>query len=402
FKSTDYSSQLGTLTVVRNSDTTGSGTGGLVTWTFTANDGALAQLAAGQTVHEVYNVTLNDQHGGVITQDVIITINGVNDAPVLAPSNPGLTTITEDQSNNPGQTVASFADPSISDVDNGAVKGIAVTGLTSANGTWQYSINGGSTWSNIGAVSNGSALLLADTDLIRFVPNGHNGSSDTITYRAWDQTSGSHGTTADTTVNGGTTAFSTATDTAHLTVIAVDIAPVVDLNEDTSGFNNAVSYPKPVSPIHITHEPAITDPDSATLVSMAITLTNPQDNSTGPGGAGVNIKEILSLDAAAAALAAADGLTVTFTSNVAHLTDPVTLTITGSASVADYQAILAGVQYADTKGGNHNNTDRIVSVVVNDGTLDSVPRTVTIHVAAPAGVAGEPINLALADPSADH
>src|SRR5262249_41951149 len=146
FKSTDYSSQLGTLTVVRNSDTTGSGTGGLVTWTFTANDGALAQLAAGQTVHEVYNVTLNDQHGGVITQDVIITINGVNDAPVLAPSNPGLTTITEDQSNNPGQTVASFADPSISDVDNGAVKGIAVTGLTSANGTWQYSINGGSTW----------------------------------------------------------------------------------------------------------------------------------------------------------------------------------------------------------------------------------------------------------------
>ena len=50
----------------------------------------------------------------------------------------------------------------------------------------------------------------------------------------------------------------------------------------------------------------------------------------------------------------------------------------------------------------HNTTDRIVTVVVNDGTLDSVTQTVTIHMAAPAGVAGEPINLALADPSADH
>ena len=41
-------------------------------------------------------------------------------------------------------------------------------------------------------------------------------------------------------------------------------------------------------------------------------------------------------------------------------------------------------------------------MVVNDGTLNSATQTVTIHVAFPAGVAGEPINLALAEPSADH
>jgi hypothetical protein len=93
---------------------------------------------------------------------------------------------------------------------------------------------------------------------------------------------------------------------------------------------------------------------------------------------------------------------VSFTSDVAHLTDPVTLSVTGSATLAVYQAILAGVQYSDTKGGSHNTTDRIVNVVVNDGTLDSNVATVTIHVAAPAGVAGDPINLALADPSPDH
>ena len=45
-----------------------------------------------------------------------------------------------------------------------------------------------------------------------------------------------------------------------------------------------------------------------------------------------------------------------------------------------------------------------MTVVVNDGTLTSATQTVTIHVSKffPAGVAGEPINLALAEPSADH
>ena len=58
--------------------------------------------------------------------------------------------------------------------------------------------------------------------------------------------------------------------------------------------------------------------------------------------------------------------------------------------------------YTDTKTGAHDTIDRIVTVVVNDGSLNSATQTVTIHVAAPAGVAGEPINLALADPSTDH
>src|SRR5262249_47566663 len=53
FKGTDYAlGQLGSLTAVKTTDTTGSGTGGLLTWTFTATDAALNQLAQGQIVHE--------------------------------------------------------------------------------------------------------------------------------------------------------------------------------------------------------------------------------------------------------------------------------------------------------------------------------------------------------------
>ena len=43
-----------------------------------------------------------------------------------------------------------------------------------------------------------------------------------------------------------------------------------------------------------------------------------------------------------------------------------------------------------------------MTVVVNDGTLNSTTQTVTIHIASPAGVAGNPINLALDSLSADH
>src|SRR5262249_57015167 len=67
FKGTDYAlGQLGSLTAVKTTDTTGSGTGGLLTSTFTATDSALHQLAKGQTVHETYTITLDDDRKSVV------------------------------------------------------------------------------------------------------------------------------------------------------------------------------------------------------------------------------------------------------------------------------------------------------------------------------------------------
>jgi hypothetical protein len=197
------------------------------TWTLTTT------LASGTYNH--FNATAIDEVGNAANVATTQTVQ-VNDAPVLTPISPTLTTITEDQTTNvtdPGQTVSSFIGASISDVDAGAVKGIAITALTSTDGTWQYSIDGGTTWTAIGAVSNNVALLLDASDKIRFLPDGNNGGSDTITYRAWDETAGTHGTTADTSANGGATAFSTATDTAHLAVTSVNDAPVATITPTT-------------------------------------------------------------------------------------------------------------------------------------------------------------------------
>ena len=104
-----------------------------------------------------------------------ITVTSVNDAPVLTPSAPTLTTITEDQTTNAGQTVASFVGGSISDVDISALQGIAVNATSNGIGTWQYTLDNGTTWAAVGAVSSTSSLLLRSTDYLRFVPNSQNG-----------------------------------------------------------------------------------------------------------------------------------------------------------------------------------------------------------------------------------
>ncbi len=78
-----------------------------------------------------------------------------------------------------------------------------------------------------------------------FEPNADfNGTiTDAITLRAWDQTSGTAGNQVDTSVNGGTTTFSSATDTANLTVTAVNDAPVFTSTAvETVDEDSAYSY----------------------------------------------------------------------------------------------------------------------------------------------------------------
>src|SRR5437660_1527149 len=78
------------------------------------------------------------------TATASIMVTSVNDAPVLAGSN-NFTTITEDQFGNSGDLISTLIAGQVSDVDSGAVQGIAVTGLVSGNGGWQDSLDNGTT-----------------------------------------------------------------------------------------------------------------------------------------------------------------------------------------------------------------------------------------------------------------
>jgi large repetitive protein len=72
-----------------------------------------------------------------------------------------------------------------------------------------------------------------------------------------------------------------------------------------------------------------------------------------------------------------------------------TLTLTGSSSVANYQTALASVTYFNTSD-NPSGAARTVTIITNDGTLDSTPATDTINVTpvndAPVVTAGHTLS----------
>jgi hypothetical protein len=155
---------------------------------------------------------------------------------------PVLGTILEDDLANPGTLISAIIASGgvnfITDVDAGAVQGLAIISADISNGTWQYSLNNGGSWNALGAVTPTSGRLLASDGVtrIRFLPaSNFNGTFDpAITFRAWDTSSGANGGIADPSVNGGTTAFSTATDTASISVTAVNDAPSFTKGADQS------------------------------------------------------------------------------------------------------------------------------------------------------------------------
>jgi hypothetical protein len=111
-------------------------------------------------------------------------------------------------------------------------KGVAIVGVDSANGVWEYSVDAGTTWQSLGGVSASAARLLqADNAAhrIRFVPATNFAGTATATFRYWDQSSGTAGSTANVTTNGGTSAFSASLLTLSALVTAVNDAPAVTL-----------------------------------------------------------------------------------------------------------------------------------------------------------------------------
>ena len=272
------------------------------------------------------------------------TVTGINDAPVLTSTTASLPTITEDQTTNGGRTISSFL--ASTDVDSSALRGIAITNLNSGNGQWQYSINGGTSWSAIGTVSEGSALLLRAADYIRFVPNGVNGTTADFTYRAWDQTSGVTGTKVDALTTGGETAFSTATGNASIVVSDVNEAPV-GIASSASGTEDG--------PL-ITGQVQATDPDSSTLTYELVA-------NSAVGGA-VSINSTTGAYSFTPATNFNGTGSFQFTANDGSLTSsPTAVTIT-VAAVND-----APVAVADSASTNEG-TPVLINVLANDTDVD--------------------------------
>ena len=187
-----------------------------------------------ETSSDGFDFGLDDGQGNSVGGNTFsISVTSVNDAPTLSTDTRSLNSIDEDDTDNSGtqvSTILSSADST--DDPDGDTLGVAVTNVEDTDGHWEYSTDGGSSWTDVSTATPTASLLLADSERVRFVPSAEfNGDAD-VTLRAWDQTSGSVGGTDDTTVNGGTTAYSSSTATASITVKAVNDAPLIDIGSD--------------------------------------------------------------------------------------------------------------------------------------------------------------------------
>jgi len=110
------------------------------------------------------------------------------------------------------------------------VAAVYVTAVDDQNGTWQFLLSGTDVWVDVNFAvegNSGKGLLLDANARLRFVPRDvHWNGISTLTFGAWDQSSGAVGTYADISVRGGSTAFSEANVTATITVYEVNDVPV--------------------------------------------------------------------------------------------------------------------------------------------------------------------------------
>ncbi len=216
-------------------------------------------------------VRVTDQTSATRDETITISLTNTIDAPILTPYGPSMI-LTEDAAPYTA-TVASLLGSSVSDPDAGALTGIAITSLSGTGGTLQYSLDG-TNWNTVPSVNSTSALLLRSTDSLRFTPNGANGGTTSVVYRAWDQTTGTAGSQVNVTTNGGMTAFSSATDTVTVTITSVNDAPTITNNATytlTGTDENTTSTGTLASTILTGTSWA--DVDTSALSGLAITAT---------------------------------------------------------------------------------------------------------------------------------
>ncbi len=282
----------------------------------------------------------NNADTGVVES---IALRPLNNAPALqATANPTLSAVNEDAGAPSGAVgsainrLVGLGTPldimnNVTDLDSDTVLGVAITGADTANGTWYYSTNH-STWTALPAVSDSNALLLDGWLYFQPATNFSGYITNAITFRAWDQTSGTSGSTTNITATGNSTAFSAASDTAAITVNGVNDAPTA------TNLSAPESYTQDI-PLNLT-DIVVTDIDS-TNITAKLTLSNPNAGPLNTGTSG----------------------SVTSTYN------PATGVWLASGAIADVNTLLTGVTFTPWAGFNSNFT---IATSIDDGTASPI------------------------------
>lgn len=146
-------------------------------WTFDLNTASASVIAlgVGETLDIVYVVQVEDNHGGIDSQEVTITVTGSNDGPTISGTDTG--SVVEDSvSEASGQLEANDADVtdthSWSITDDAGTYGLLAVDTT---GKWTYTLD--NTKADTQAISNGEVK----TETFEVVVNDGNGGTETHT-----------------------------------------------------------------------------------------------------------------------------------------------------------------------------------------------------------------------------
>ncbi|HHJ40449.1 MAG: hypothetical protein AXA67_08385 [Methylothermaceae bacteria B42] len=290
-----------------------------------------------------------------------ITVNAVNDSPTVGGAS--LQSIQEDTANPPGEAIGGLLASSFNDVDVGSsLAGILVTHNpeNASEGIWQYSTDNGGTWFDIGTIVSPNALALDVNSKVRFIPAAdYHGTPAGLSFRALDNTysggftNGNVKVTYDASSPGGTSPISSSLASINTTISSVNDAPILAGIEST-----ALSYIENDPVTAITSAITLSDVDDTNIESAVIQITGNYQNSE-------------------------DVLSFANFSNIIGNWDSAsgTLTLSGSDTLANYQAALRSVTYINISD-NPSTLTRTVSFTVNDGSADSNAQTRNITVTA--------------------
>jgi VCBS repeat-containing protein len=115
-------------------------------YTFTVSDSDIDSLASGETLTQVYRITLTDSANASATQDVTVQIHGTNDAPVLSVAN---LTVFED--GTPASITASKSDSDASDTHSFSITRDPSAGSANIDSNGEVSFDPGSDFQSLAA-----------------------------------------------------------------------------------------------------------------------------------------------------------------------------------------------------------------------------------------------------------
>ena len=303
--------------------------------------------------------TVTDVAGNISTDSTTneLIVNTVNPSPIVTTSS-GTTPFTE-ANNTTSTPVIVDSGITVTDPDSLTLTSATVT----ISGGYQAGqdilgfVNDGSTMGNISGSYSSGVLLLTSSSSTATVAEWQS-ALRAVTYTNSSETPNTSTRTISFVVNDGTNDSNTATQQVSIT--ATNDTPIVTTSNGTTSFtegNNTTS-----TPVVVDSGITVTDADNTTLASATVSITTNFQSSEDVLGLVLNSSTMGNISAS-------------------YNSSTGVLTLTGPATVAEWQSALRAVTYTNSSE-TPNTSTRTISFVVNDGTNDSNTATQQVSITA--------------------